>query len=140
MTRPARPRVVALAQYLSVGVLSVVVDVVLLVVLHDGLGVPLALATATAFAASVVVNFLLNRMLVHGRGSADLFGHVRRYVVLLVANGLLTVVVVTGGAAIGLPYLPVKLAVVAAATAWNFVLYRRWVFAPRPAADMPVIH
>ncbi len=106
------------------------VDVALLVVLVEGLAVPVSLATAVAFGTSVVVNFGLNRLLVHGGGSTDLAGHVRRYLLLLGANGVLTVIVVSAAEQAGLPYLPVKLGVVAASTCWNFVLYRRWVFAP----------
>ena len=88
----------------------------------------------------MVVNFALNRLLHAGGGSGDLAGHVLRYGVLLAGNLLLTVLVLTAAERAGLPYLPVKLGVVAAMTCWNFVLYRRWVFVPRAAGDAPPFH
>ncbi len=89
--------------------------------------VPLAPATATAFLTSVGVNFGLNRLLAGGTG---LLGpQAVRYALLLGANLLLTVVVVSGAGAVGVPYALAKGAFVLASTAWNYVLYRRWVFA-----------
>lgn len=95
--------------------------------LVEGLDVPLAPATATAFLLSVGVNFGLNRLLTGGTG---LLGRqVLRYALLLLANLLLTVAVVTGAGGLGVPYVLAKGAVVLASTLWNYVLYRRWVFA-----------
>jgi putative flippase GtrA len=121
-------------------VLTVAVDVGLLVLLRDVVGLLISLSAALAFGTSVVVNFALNRLLHAGGGAGDLAGHVWRYGVLLSANLLLTVVVLTVAERSGLPYLPVKLVVVAATTCWNFLLYRRWVFAPRPAGDAARFH
>lgn len=102
------------------------VDLGLLVLLVEVLDVPLAPATATAFLTSVAVNFGLNRVLA---GSAGLLGpQVLRYGLLLLANLLLTVAVVTGAEAVGVPYVLAKGGVVLASTLWNYVLYRRWVF------------
>lgn len=135
MSAPSRSGRAALLQYLVIGVLTVGVDVGLLVLLRDGIGLPIPLAAALAFGTSVVVNFALNRLLHAGGGSGDLAGHVWRYGVLLSGNLLLTVVVLTAAERAGLPYLPVKLGIVAAMTCWNFLLYRHWVFAPRPAVS-----
>ena len=118
-----------LLAYLLVGGLSVAVDAGLLVLLVEAGGVPVGPASALAFAASVVVNFALNRRLAGGRGAERLGGQALRYGLLLLANLLVTVAVVSGGAALGVPYLLAKAVVVALSTAWNFVLYRRWVFA-----------
>lgn len=96
--------------------------------LVEVLDVPLAPATAAAFLSSVAVNFGLNRLLAGGGGL--LGGQVVRYAVLLLANLLLTVAVVTGAEAVGVPYVLAKAAVVLASTLWNYVLYRAWVFAP----------
>ncbi len=104
------------------------VDLGLLVLLVEVLGVPLAPATAAAFLTSVAVNFGLNRVLA---GTGGLLGRqAMRYGLLLLANLLLTVVVVTGAERAGVPYVVAKGAVVLASTLWNYVLYRRWVFAP----------
>lgn len=96
--------------------------------LVEVLDAPLAPSTAAAFLSSVAVNFGLNRLLAGGTG---LLGRqVVRYGLLLLANLLLTVAVVTGAEAVGVPYALAKGAVVLASTLWNYVLYRRWVFAP----------
>ena len=60
--------------------------------------------------------------------------HAFRYGLLVMANLGITVAVVNGAEHIGVPYLFGKLAVVAASTCWNFVLYRRWVFTERVGA------
>lgn len=127
----------ALVQYLLIGLLTVAVDVGLLVLLRDVLTLPIWLSAALAFGTSVVVNFALNRLLHAGASPGELAGHLARYGLLLTANLLLTVLVLTAADRAGLPYLPVKLAIVASMTCWNFVLYRRWVFVPRSPDAAP---
>jgi putative flippase GtrA len=77
---------------------------------------------------SLVFNFVCNRSAMAGKASKQLVRHALRYALLVAANLAITVAVVTGAEHIGVPYLAGKLAVVAASTGWNFVLYRRWVF------------
>ena len=100
----------------------------------ESYGVPLGAATTVAFCTAVVVNFLLNRTAMSSRGSRGLTQHALRYGSLVVANYVITLVVVTTvGHVSARWYLVAKLAVVAGATSWNFLLYRYWVFAlPRP--------
>lgn len=120
-------RLADVAAYLVIGVLSVAVDVGLLVLLAELVRLPLALATAVAFLASVALNFALNRVLA---GSGGLLGgQAVRYGLLLTANLALTVVVVVSAEAAGVSYVLAKTLVVVASTMWNYVLYRRWVFA-----------
>ena len=121
-------RVGDVVAYLAIGGLAVGADVGLLVVLDELVGAPLAVATTAAFLTSVAVNFGLNRVL--AGGSSGLLGRqVVRYGLLLGANLVLTVVVVVGAERLGVPYVVAKTLVVAASTLWNYVLYRRWVFA-----------
>ena len=133
--RPPRSRTADVAGYLAVGGLSVVLDVGLLLLLVEVVGVRVPVATTVAFLVCVAVNFGLNRLLAGGTGTTLLGRQVLRYLLLLGANLVVTVLVVSSSQALGLPYLAGKLAVVAASTAWNYVLYRRWVFTPerRPA-------
>ena len=120
-----------LLRYLVIGVLSIGIDVGLLYSLHSIVGVQLSIATTIAFLSSVVFNFLCNRITM-ARGQAEqLMRHAYRYGVLVVANLCITAAVVSGAAHIGVQYVIAKLAVVAASTCWNFVLYRRWVFTER---------
>jgi putative flippase GtrA len=115
--------------YLVVGGLTVVVDIGLLALLHESFGVPLGVATTVAFCTAVVVNFLLNRTAMSSWGSRGLTQHALRYGSLVLANYVITLVVVTTAGHVGNRYLVAKLAVVAASTLWNFLLYRYWVFA-----------
>jgi putative flippase GtrA len=118
-----------LLRYLVIGGLSIVIDVSLLYTLHSIVGVQLGVATTVAFLTSLVFNFICNRLTMAGSETEQLMRHAFRYGLLVVANLGITVAVVTGAEHIGVPYLVGKLAVVAASTCWNFVLYRRWVFA-----------
>jgi putative flippase GtrA len=117
-----------LARYLVIGGLSAVIDVSLLFTLHSIVGVQLSIATAVAFLVSLFINFVGNRLTIAGREKDQLMRHASRYGLLVVANLGITVAGVTGAEHIGVPYVVGKLAVVAASTCWNFVLYRRWVF------------
>jgi hypothetical protein len=63
-------------------------------------------------------------------GSSGLTQHALRYGLLVVANYVITLAVVTTAGHVGDRYLVAKAAVVAASTLWNFLLYRHWVFVP----------
>ena len=117
-----------LLRYLLIGGLSVVVDVGLLALLREWFGVPIVIATTVAFGTSLVVNFLLNRIAMASSAWRGLTQHALRYASLVVANYVITLVVVTTAAQVGGHYLLAKLAVVAGSTVWNFLLYRYWVF------------
>jgi putative flippase GtrA len=118
---------VQFVRYLSVGVLSVVVDVSLLVVLHSVVHLALLIATVIAFWSALVVNYLLNHRWTFGVGGR-LGSRVPRYAVLVGINFAITVAVVGGLTAAGLPYLLAKGIAVAVAGTVNFVGYRVWVF------------
>ena len=134
MTKPQLQR--HLFSYLVIGGLTVVVDIGLLALLHELYEVPLGAATTVAYCGAVVVNFLLNRTAMLAGGSHGLTQHALRYGSLVLANYLITLVVVTSvGHLSPRWYLVAKLAVVATSTSWNFLLYRYWVFnPPRPAS------
>ncbi|HET6826026.1 MAG TPA: GtrA family protein [Amnibacterium sp.] len=124
---PHSPRAL-LVRYLLIGGGSVVIDVGLLYVLHSLVGVQLSIATTIAFLVSLAFNFVCNRLTMAGSEAKQLLRHVYRYGLLVVVNLAITVAVVTAAPRFGVPYVIAKLAVVAASTCWNFVLYRRWVF------------
>ena len=128
-----------LFSYLIIGGITVVVDIGLLALLHELYGVRLGVATTVAYCVAVTVNFVLNRTAMSSRGSRGLKQHALRYGALVVANFVITLVVVTtaGHLSDGW-YLVAKLAVVACSTSWNFLLYRHWVFTPpRPPSTRP---
>lgn len=116
--------------YVIVGGLTVVVDVGLLALLHESFGVSLGLATTLAYCTAVTMNFLLNRTAMSSRGTQGLMQHALRYGSLVLANYVITLAVVTTAGHVGDRYLVAKVAVVAASTCWNFLLYRHWIFTP----------
>jgi putative flippase GtrA len=126
----------SLIRYLLIGGASIVIDVGMLYTLHTVVGVQLSIATAVAFLSSVVFNFVCNRITMAGTQAQQLGRHAYRYGLLVVANLGITVASVTVAAHVGVPYVIAKLGVVAASTFWNFVLYRRWVFAGHRSAPV----
>jgi putative flippase GtrA len=114
-------------RFLTVGVLSVAVDTGSLYVLHGVLKVWLPVATALAYLVAFVVNFGLNRLWVFA-DNGQLFGQLWRYLLLVAVNLGATVLLVSGLAATGLPYLVAKLCTAAGLAVVNFFVSRRWIF------------
>jgi putative flippase GtrA len=126
-----------LFSYLIIGGLTVVVDIGLLALLHEAYGVPLGVATTIAYCAAVAMNFALNRTAMSSSGAHGLTQHALRYGSLVVANYVITLVVVTTVGHLSAQwYLVAKAAVVAGSTSWNFLLYRHWVFNPPRDTDL----
>jgi putative flippase GtrA len=116
-----------LPRFVSVGVLTVAVDLALLASLHSLLGVRLLLATTLAYGLSLIVNYSLNHAWAfdadgdHGR-------RVGRYAVLVGINYALTIAMVAGLTHAGVYYLVSKVIAVAVGSVVNFFGYRFWVF------------
>jgi len=110
-----------------VGGLSFALDLGLLVLLHEFLGVELWIATPVAFLVSLVFNFLLQRIFTfqatNHRGISAL-----KYVVLVVVNILVSDLIVTGFDGLGWSYVVGKTTSTILTTAWNYFLYRHWIF------------
>jgi putative flippase GtrA len=114
-------------RYLIIGGLSFAVDVGVLFVAHGMLDVLLPVATTAAFLTSFAVNFGLNR--VWSFGSRSPVGRqLVRYVTLVAVNTMLTVLLVSGLAAIGVQYLVAKTVATAGLIVLNYAAYRMWVF------------
>ncbi|WP_186315806.1 GtrA family protein [Catellatospora sichuanensis] len=120
-------------RYLTVGGLSYVTDAGGLWLLHGVLSVPLGLAATLAFLGAFVVNFGLNRSMVFpSAGQGNPFSaQLVRYVLLVIANYLLTLVLVLGLTGIGMNYLAAKTFAVVVIAVGNYFAYRHWVFAGR---------
>jgi putative flippase GtrA len=128
-----------LIRYWLVAFACFVLDIGALVALHSLTPLPLALDTALAFSLAAVVGFVLSRRWVFrhaarsGRPQADF----TRYVVAVVAGLVVTTVMVTGLARLGLDYRLARLAASGLVAMLNFVVVKRWVFrrpAPAPRA------
>ncbi len=112
------------------GILSYLADAGTLWALHGGAGISLLVATSIAFSTALVVNYGLNRVLTFASNSAVRY-EASRYLLLVVANYVVTLALVGGLTAAGLPYLASKTVSTAALAVANFLAYRRWVFRVR---------
>lgn len=117
-------------RFLLVGLLSYLTDAGTLALMHTGAGVPLLVATTVAFAVGLAVNYALNRVLTFGSAAVVRY-EVARYLLLVLANYLVTLALVGGLTVAGLPYLGSKTVSTAVLAVANFVAYRSWVFRVR---------
>ena len=122
-------------RYLVVGGFCFLVDVGLLWLAHDVLGVPLAIATPVAFLASFAVTYTLQRVVAF-TSESKVVPSVARYTALVVFNTLATTGIVWLVDQSGAGWLVGKIAAVVATTIWNYFAYRYWVFTtPSPRSS-----
>ncbi|SNY06239.1 GtrA family protein [Paractinoplanes atraurantiacus] len=114
-------------RFLIVGGTSVVVDAGLLWVLHGLVGMWLEPATAIAFLAGFLVNFLLNRQWAFA-STGRLQHQLAKYLALVAVNLLITVLLVKALTALGVMYLIAKVLTTAALSTINYFISRKWIF------------
>ncbi|WP_311243185.1 GtrA family protein [Microbacterium sp. WCS2018Hpa-23] len=117
-------------RYLVVGGFCFVVDVALLWLAHEIIGMPLAVATPLSFLASFAVTYTLQRIVAFD-SDAKVVASVARYTALVIFNTIATTGIVWVIDALGGGWLIGKVVAVVATTVWNFFAYRHWVFATR---------
>lgn len=120
-------------RYLVVGVAAFLIDIGLLFVLYELVGIPLAVSTPLAFLLSFAITFLMQRAFAFESGGR-LVSSAVRYGLLVAANTVATTLIVTAGAAWGLPWEFAKVIAVASTTVWNYFAYRYWIFRPSSAS------
>ncbi|MFK4299279.1 putative flippase GtrA [Arthrobacter sp. GAS37] len=126
-----------LLKFLIVGGLSFAIDLGLLVLLHEGLGVDLWFATPAAFLSSLVFNYFVQRSYTfqsNNRQHVSMFS----YGLLVVFNVLATDVIVNVFDTLALTYASGKVVSAVSTMTWNFFLYKYWIFrsdAPTPGKD-----
>lgn len=109
------------------GGLSFAFDFGLLWLLYDVAGVPLAVATPTAFLASFVVTYTLQRLFAF-RATDSVAPSIVRYALLVAANTVLTTGIVAFSESMGWSWALGKIVAVAVTTVGNYFAYRYWVF------------
>ncbi|WP_376934784.1 GtrA family protein [Arthrobacter liuii] len=123
-----------LIKFLLVGGASFAVDLALLTLLHEVFGVGLWIATPIAFIASLVFNFALQRSFTfraRNRSHVSLL----KYLALVVFNIVAIDVIVNVFDAWGISYGIGKAFATVLTTAWNFWLYKVWIFRHEPEKD-----
>lgn len=116
-----------LVRYVAVGVLSLVVDAGTLWLLYEVAHRPLWLATTAGFWLSFAFNFGANKYVTFG-ARTDGRRQLVRYCVLVLANYLANLAIVTGLVELGMAAVVAKVIAVALLTGVNFFAYRQWVF------------
>lgn len=130
-------------RFLIIGGISFGIDFGLLIFLHEAAGIALWIATPMAFLTSLVFNFLLQRRFAFQATNTVPVSAVK-YGLLVVFNVLATDIIVLLFAQTELTYAAGKVVSTAATMAWNFFIYKYWIFpsiktvtgdAPRPATE-----
>ena len=116
-------------RYLLIGGLSFLIDIGLLALFYEVLGWSLWLATGTAFLASFVFNYGLQRAFSFGSQGAHASA-LTKYVSLLAFNTLATIGIVALVDITDFGWGAGKVVATIITTAWNYAAYRYWVFAP----------
>lgn len=116
-------------RYLVTGGFCFLIDVGLLWLAHEVLGIPLPIATAGAFLLSFVVTYTLQRVVAFG-GDSRVAPSALRYVLLVLVNTAATTAIVWVFSELGAEWIVGKVTAVVCTTVWNYFAYRYWVFAP----------
>jgi len=115
-------------RYLVAGGIAFVADFAILWVLHEVLGIHVAVAAPIGFLASFVVTYTLQRTVAF-MSDAKVVPSVARYTALVLANTFATGAIVWAIDAAGAGWVVGKVVAVAATALWNYFAYRYWVFA-----------
>jgi putative flippase GtrA len=116
----------SVARYLLTGGVTFLVDLGLLVLLHGVLGMPVAPATALAYAGAIAVNFFTNSTWTFAAGAHSVA--FLRYMAVIVANLLAAVVIVDLLVRAGAFYVLAKTVATVASTLWTYPISRLWVY------------
>jgi putative flippase GtrA len=114
-------------KFLVIGVLSFAIDLGTLTLLKEFLRVDLWIATPIAFIVSLVFNFWAQRVFTF-RASNNASASFLKYGALVVFNTFATDVIVNMVNAVGFGYAAGKVCATIATMAWNFLLYKYWIF------------
>ncbi|MEV6522781.1 GtrA family protein [Longispora sp. NPDC051575] len=120
-------------RFALVGGACFLLDEAILILLHGVAGLWLSLASALAYGAAFLANFLLNRIWVFSATGGGAVRHFARYVCLVLVNLGLTVVLVPWISKLGLDYRYAKAVVTASLFVMNYLVSRRWIYTT-PAA------
>lgn len=102
------------------------IDISLLVLMHEIVGLSIPIATTIAFWTALLYNFSLNRA--WSFGEAKVSTPFVKYLIVVGTNYLVTLAIVTGGVALGVPYGLAKVFAIGFGTLGTFPAYNLWVF------------
>ena len=118
-----------MVRFAVIGAFTFALDLVLLTLVHDGLGWPLPVAVTLGYAVALSVNYLLNRVL-NFRSHRPIGPESLRYGAVVAVNfGIVLLGVTTGLAALGVPYQAARVVAGACEGAFMYCAMRWFVFA-----------
>lgn len=120
-------------RYLVAGGLSFLFDLGLLALFKNVFNWPLPVATATAFLASFVFTYTIQRVFSF-ESAAPHGAALLKYAALVAFNVLATVAIVALVDATLFGWVGGKVIATAATTVWNYFAYRYWVFRAAPTS------
>jgi putative flippase GtrA len=115
------------SRFLLVGGVSYLFDIGSLIMFHGVLHIALPVATTMSYAATLGVNFGLNRAFAF-RSDSLIGRSLLRYLVLVAVNYAVTLLLVTGLTAAGMSYVAAKTQATVMIAVTNYFVYRWWVF------------
>lgn len=121
-----------IARFIIVGGISFAIDLGLLMVLHEVFAVDLLIATPIAFLTSLAFNFALQRIFTFRADNGKSVSFLK-YALLVIFNTVAVDLIVNLIDWLGAGYQVGKVVATVSTTAWNFLLYKHWIF--RPAAS-----
>lgn len=116
-----------IARFIIVGGVSFAIDLGLLMLLHEVFGAELWLATPIAFLTSLAFNFALQRIFTFRAKNGTSVSFLK-YCLLVVFNTFAVDVIVNLIDWLGAGYQVGKVVSTIMITAWNFLLYKHWIF------------
>lgn len=116
-----------IVRFIIVGGISFAIDLGLLMLLHEIFEVELWLATPVAFLTSLAFNFALQRMFTFRARNGTSVSFLK-YCVLVAFNTFAVDVIVNFLDWLGAGYQIGKVVSTIMITAWNFLLYKHWIF------------
>jgi putative flippase GtrA len=114
--------------YQLIGVSGVLLDLVLFLLLYNGLGVHEQLATVVSTSAGITNNFLLNSFLNFRKRDGMLRRFLRFYAVGLIGIGLVAVLLLVFHTWLGVDANVVKVVSLPVVAVLQFLLNKRWSF------------
>ncbi|MEQ1887115.1 MAG: GtrA family protein [Bryobacteraceae bacterium] len=135
--RIGRPRLVHLIRFGLVGVFGAILQLMLLHVFRNRLGVAIAIASPLAVEITVLHNFVWHQCYTwNDRLAAGLHERATRLWRFHIANGLIsitgnTILLYTFVQRLQLPLIPSAVAAIAACSVANFLLADRWIYAAK---------
>jgi putative flippase GtrA len=124
-------------RYLLVGASAFLVDLGLLALLHEVVGLPVWLASGLGFVLSFAYTYLMQRFAF--RSHASHRGAVLRYTALTCVNTVATALIVQVVSETQVGWVGGKVVATLATTVWNYFAYRYWVYASRTPGSHPVL-